>query len=83
SKQWLRYQSVGHCKNVLVEWVDMMVLYCQNAAAVDREYARRINALLQEMVVAYDERVDFIWEMEFVPGVVAAVKTAEFLNENL
>ncbi|GKE39038.1 hypothetical protein Tco_1462443 [Tanacetum coccineum] len=30
---------------------------------------------------AYDDRVDFIRELEAVPGIAAAVKTAEFLND--
>nr|GEV16852.1 hypothetical protein [Tanacetum cinerariifolium] len=38
-----------------VEWVDMMVLYCQRSAAEDHEFSRRINVLLQEMVVVYDD----------------------------
>nr|GEY68196.1 hypothetical protein [Tanacetum cinerariifolium] len=58
-KCWTLQERVGGW-----EWVDMMVLYCQNAAADDREFTRRINAILQEMVVAYDERVDFIRELE-------------------
>nr|GEU62918.1 hypothetical protein [Tanacetum cinerariifolium] len=36
-----------------------------------------------EMEAAYNERVDFIKELEAVPGVDAAVKTAEFLNDAL
>ncbi|GJR18992.1 hypothetical protein Tco_0967519 [Tanacetum coccineum] len=36
-----------------------------------------------EIVVAYDDKVDFIRELEVVPGIDAAVKTVEFLNENL
>ncbi|GJQ90940.1 hypothetical protein Tco_0002079 [Tanacetum coccineum] len=63
------------------EWVDMMVLYCQSSAVDNQEFARRINALLWEMVVAYDDRVDFIRVLESVTGVIAAVKTAKFLNE--
>ncbi|GJR32973.1 hypothetical protein Tco_1109205 [Tanacetum coccineum] len=61
----------------------MMVLYCRSSAAEDRDFARRMNELLQEMVSAYDDKVDFIRELEAVPGIDAAVKTAEFLNENL
>ncbi|GJY05521.1 hypothetical protein Tco_0371461 [Tanacetum coccineum] len=33
------------------------------------------------MVVAYNERVDFIRELEAVSGVATAVKTTEFLND--
>ncbi|GJU18302.1 hypothetical protein Tco_1146268 [Tanacetum coccineum] len=49
----------------------------------DSEFARRMGVLLQEMVAAYDDRVDFVWELEVVPGIAAAVKTAEFLNDAL
>ncbi|GJX44900.1 hypothetical protein Tco_0261576 [Tanacetum coccineum] len=49
----------------------------------DSEFARRMGVLLQEMVVAYDDRVDFIQELEAVPGIAAAVKTIEFLNDAL
>nr|GEV76931.1 hypothetical protein [Tanacetum cinerariifolium] len=42
-----------------------------------------MGVLLQEMVAAYDDRVDFIQELEAVPGIAAAVKTAEFLNDAL
>ncbi|GKE82578.1 hypothetical protein Tco_1552578, partial [Tanacetum coccineum] len=44
---------------------------------------RRMNELLQEMVATYDNKVDFIRELEVVPGVDAVAKTVEFLNENL
>ncbi|GJV42896.1 hypothetical protein Tco_1427432 [Tanacetum coccineum] len=43
----------------------------------------RISELLQETVVAYDDKVNFIQELEAVPGIDVTVKTAEFLNENL
>ncbi|GJR34593.1 hypothetical protein Tco_1210277 [Tanacetum coccineum] len=65
------------------EWADMMLLYSRNAAEEDSEFARRMGVLLQEMEAAYNERVDFIKELEAVPGVDAAVKTAEFLIDAL
>ncbi|GJX99490.1 hypothetical protein Tco_0356509 [Tanacetum coccineum] len=65
------------------EWKDMMVLYCQMFAAEDYKFAKRIKLLLEEMLAAYEERVDFIRELEIVPDVAAAVKTTEFLNETL
>ncbi|GJV08699.1 hypothetical protein Tco_1346355 [Tanacetum coccineum] len=65
------------------EWVDIMVLFCKRSAAEDRKFFRRISELLQEMVVAYDDKVDFIRELEAMPSIDAVVKTAEFLNENL
>nr|GEZ25322.1 hypothetical protein [Tanacetum cinerariifolium] len=36
-----------------------------------------------EIVNAYDKKVDFIWELEAMLGVDAAVKIIKFLNENL
>ncbi|GJT87010.1 hypothetical protein Tco_1068727 [Tanacetum coccineum] len=51
------------------DWAAMMVLYCQISIAEDHDFARRMNQLLQEMVVAYDDKVDFIQELEAVPGV--------------
>ncbi|GJV28188.1 hypothetical protein Tco_1384636 [Tanacetum coccineum] len=65
------------------DWVAIMVLYCQISIAEDHDFARRMNQLLQEMVVAYDDKVDFIQELEAVPGVDATGKTDEFLKENL
>ncbi|GJT75984.1 hypothetical protein Tco_1042709 [Tanacetum coccineum] len=65
------------------DWVQMMSLYCQNSAADERDFAGRLNDLLQEMINAYDKKVDFIRELEGVPGIAAAVKTGEFLNNNL
>ncbi|GJW14103.1 hypothetical protein Tco_0018236 [Tanacetum coccineum] len=65
------------------EWADMKALYCKNPVEEDSEFARRMGVLLQEMVVAYDDRVDFIRELEVVPGIAASVKTDEFLNDAL
>ncbi|GKA69237.1 hypothetical protein Tco_0775301 [Tanacetum coccineum] len=53
------------------------------SAAEDREFASRTSVLLREMIVAYDDKLDFIQELEAMLGVIAAVKTAEFLNETL
>ncbi|GKA87188.1 hypothetical protein Tco_0808899 [Tanacetum coccineum] len=36
-----------------------------------------------EMVAAYDDKLDFIRELDVMSGVDAAVKTTEFLNETL
>nr|GEW87405.1 hypothetical protein [Tanacetum cinerariifolium] len=49
----------------------------------DSEFARRMGVLLQEMEAAYDERLDFIQELEAVLGATVAVKTTEFLNDAL
>ncbi|GJV51778.1 hypothetical protein Tco_1447519 [Tanacetum coccineum] len=67
------------CKQLYKQWC-MLYLICH---VEDSEFARRIGVLLQEMEVAYDERLDFIRELEAVPFVAAAVKTAEFLNNAL
>ncbi|GJY94047.1 hypothetical protein Tco_0510408 [Tanacetum coccineum] len=42
----------------------MMALYCRRSAAMDSDFAARMSDLLQEMVNAYDEKVDFIRELE-------------------
>nr|GEX32097.1 nucleic acid-binding, OB-fold protein [Tanacetum cinerariifolium] len=55
----------------------------QGDKAEDREFARRINVLLQEMTATRDDMVDFVQEIEAVPGVIMVIKTAEFLNETL
>ncbi|GJS09089.1 hypothetical protein Tco_0365885 [Tanacetum coccineum] len=65
------------------EWADMMALYCRNTAEEDSDFAIRIGVLLQEMEATYNERANFIKELEAVPGVNAAVKTTEFLNDAL
>nr|GEW22993.1 hypothetical protein [Tanacetum cinerariifolium] len=65
------------------EWADMIALYCRNSTEEDSEFARRMSVLLQEMVAAYDKRVDFIRELETVSCVAATVKTTEFLNDAL
>nr|GEW19371.1 hypothetical protein [Tanacetum cinerariifolium] len=65
------------------DWGKMMVLYCKNAAAGDFEFARRIVVLYREMEIAYDEKLDFIRELDSVPGVAVAAETAEFLNDKL
>nr|GEY63662.1 hypothetical protein [Tanacetum cinerariifolium] len=54
-----------------------------NATKEDSQFARRMGVLIQEMEAAYDERADFIKELEVVSGVDVAVKTAEFLNDAL
>ncbi|GJY04880.1 hypothetical protein Tco_0370820 [Tanacetum coccineum] len=43
----------------------------------------RVGGWEWEMVVAYDEKVHFIRELEYVPGVIAVVKMTKFLNEKL
>ncbi|GKA58275.1 hypothetical protein Tco_0757463 [Tanacetum coccineum] len=56
---------------------------CLGCRTEDRQFASRISVLLQEMIAAYDDKMDFIQELEAVPGVSARVKTAKFLNETL
>ncbi|GJT39170.1 hypothetical protein Tco_0939035 [Tanacetum coccineum] len=65
------------------DWPRMMVLYCQKYAEDDRNFTRRLSDLLQEMETVHDEKLDFIRELDSMPGVDAASKTAEFLNEYL
>ncbi|GKC91636.1 hypothetical protein Tco_1152285 [Tanacetum coccineum] len=65
------------------DWSKMLALYCKSDAADDFEFARRISVLYREMEITYGEKLDFIQELEGVPGVVVAAKTAEFLNDKL
>ncbi|GJT39687.1 hypothetical protein Tco_0939552 [Tanacetum coccineum] len=65
------------------DWVQMMSLHCQSSIADERNFARRLRNLLQEMINAYDKKVEFIRELEVLSGIATTVKTAEFLNENL
>ncbi|GJX03435.1 hypothetical protein Tco_0189351 [Tanacetum coccineum] len=58
-------------------------LFVSRSAAEDHEFASRTSVLLQEMIVAYDDKLDFIQDLEAMSGVIAAVKIAEFLNETL
>ncbi|GKA71933.1 hypothetical protein Tco_0778149 [Tanacetum coccineum] len=53
------------------EWVDMMVLFCKRPTTEDREFARQISDLLLEIVVAYDDKVDFIRKLEAMSGINA------------
>nr|GEV13422.1 hypothetical protein [Tanacetum cinerariifolium] len=57
------------------EWADIMALYCRKSVKEDPQFARRIGVLLQEMEAAYNERLDFIQELEAVPRVVVAALT--------
>ncbi|GJW69020.1 hypothetical protein Tco_0123444 [Tanacetum coccineum] len=71
-------------KKVYTSWVDRGRLkMIKGMFEEDSEFARRMGVLLQEMEAAYNERVDFIKELEAVPGVNAAVKTSEFLIDAL
>ncbi|GJS83379.1 hypothetical protein Tco_0749920 [Tanacetum coccineum] len=65
------------------DWVQMMSLYFQSSTADERNFVVRLSDLLQEMINAYDKKVEFIRELEVMTGIAAAVKTAEFLNGNL
>ncbi|GJZ70052.1 hypothetical protein Tco_0633602, partial [Tanacetum coccineum] len=49
------------------DWVKMMSLYCQSN---EHNFAGRLSDLLQEMINAYDEKVEFIRELEVVSGIV-------------
>ncbi|GKE33551.1 hypothetical protein Tco_1452873 [Tanacetum coccineum] len=56
----------------------MMVVYCRNAAKEDREFATRVNRIRGDMIVACEERVSFVAELETLSDVTTAVKTAFF-----
>ncbi|GJU24124.1 hypothetical protein Tco_1162745 [Tanacetum coccineum] len=61
----------------------MLALYCKSVAADVFEFARRISVLYRKMEIAYGEKLDFIRELEGVPVVDVAAKTAKFLNDKL
>nr|GEV12931.1 hypothetical protein [Tanacetum cinerariifolium] len=65
------------------DWSKMIGVYYKSAMADDFEFARRISVLYQEMEIAYSEKLDFIRELEVVPGVAVEAKTTEFLNDKL
>nr|GEX00344.1 hypothetical protein [Tanacetum cinerariifolium] len=57
------------------DWVQMMSLYCEGCAADGRNFAGRLSDLLQDMINAYDQKVELIRKLKALPGIVAAVKT--------
>nr|GEV55881.1 hypothetical protein [Tanacetum cinerariifolium] len=57
------------------DWVQMMSLYCEGCAADGRNFVGRLSDLLQDMINAYDQKVEFIRELEALPCIAAAVKT--------
>ncbi|GJZ34980.1 hypothetical protein Tco_0580797 [Tanacetum coccineum] len=64
-----------------LDWVDMMVLYFRRSAAEDRKFVSQINMLRGEMIVACQERVCFVQELETVAEASAPQKMTKFLNE--
>ncbi|GKC93216.1 hypothetical protein Tco_1158658 [Tanacetum coccineum] len=64
------------------DWVDMMVQYCRRAAAEDREFGRRINLLREQVMAVFEDRRDFVEEIETVRKVIAPQKTAQMLSED-
>ncbi|GJX48311.1 hypothetical protein Tco_0273501 [Tanacetum coccineum] len=63
------------------KWLDMMLLYCQNSATEDRELALRFNRMRGDRVVAFEDMMAFIHELQSVTGVSVTAKTAVFFNE--
>ncbi|GJU88766.1 hypothetical protein Tco_1301189 [Tanacetum coccineum] len=53
-------------------WLGMMVVYCRNAAKEDREFATRVNRMRGDMIVACEDRVSFVAELETLSDVTAA-----------
>ncbi|GKE56652.1 hypothetical protein Tco_1495837 [Tanacetum coccineum] len=51
------------------KWLDMMLLYCQNSATEDRELALRFNRMRGDRVVAFEDMMAFIHELQSVTGV--------------
>nr|GFB61493.1 hypothetical protein [Tanacetum cinerariifolium] len=65
------------------KWLDMMVLYCRKSVFEDSEFARKMNRLRGETIVACEDMVAFVQEHETLSGVAMTAKTADFLNENM
>ncbi|GKD15490.1 hypothetical protein Tco_1199897 [Tanacetum coccineum] len=80
---------MGECCNCII-WKERQrkgllrrsVLLRSSYVGVNNDVVAKVWSVA-EIVVAYDDKVDFIRELEAVPGIDAAVKTVEFLNENL
>nr|GEZ70277.1 hypothetical protein [Tanacetum cinerariifolium] len=64
------------------DWVDMMVRYCQRAAAENHEFGRKNNLLREQVIVVFEERREFVEEIETVHKVITPQKTAQILNED-
>ncbi|GKB89987.1 hypothetical protein Tco_0962259 [Tanacetum coccineum] len=62
-------------------WLDMMVLYCQKSASKDREVALLFNRLRGDRIVAFENRMDFVHELENVTGVSVVAKIVVFLKK--
>ncbi|GJQ90603.1 hypothetical protein Tco_0001742 [Tanacetum coccineum] len=62
-------------------WLNMMVLYYRKLASEDQEVALRFNRLRGDRNVAFEDKMDFVQELESVMGVSVVAKTAVFLKE--
>ena len=64
-------------------WLDMMVLYCHNAAGKDREFADRASRMCREMIGRSEETMELVYELETLEGVNPVAETALFLKETI
>nr|GEZ65519.1 hypothetical protein [Tanacetum cinerariifolium] len=64
------------------DWVDMMVRYCQRAAAENHEFGRKNNLLREQVIVVFEERREFVEEIETVHKVIVVFEERrEFVEE--
>ncbi|GKB17595.1 hypothetical protein Tco_0851518 [Tanacetum coccineum] len=64
-------------------WLDMMVVYFDEYAYEQREFACRVNRLIGEMNEACADRMAFVRELRSVAGETIPAKTAAFFKEML
>ncbi|GJZ68570.1 putative reverse transcriptase domain-containing protein [Tanacetum coccineum] len=62
-------------------WLDMMIVYFDEYAYEQWEFAHRLNGLIGEMNEACRDRMAFVQELQSVAGESVPAKTAVFLEE--
>ncbi|GJS33667.1 hypothetical protein Tco_0532049 [Tanacetum coccineum] len=62
-------------------WLDMMIVYCQQFADEHRDFALQVNKLVGVMNEACSSRMAFIRELRSVADKAVPAKTAMFLEE--
>nr|GEV65138.1 hypothetical protein [Tanacetum cinerariifolium] len=67
---------VGVCN-----WLDMMIVYFDEYAYEQREFACRVNRLISEMNEVCADRMAFVRELQSVAGETVPAKSVAFLEE--
>ncbi|GKD30080.1 hypothetical protein Tco_1240858 [Tanacetum coccineum] len=62
-------------------WLDIMIVYFDDYASGQRDFARRLNWLVGEMNEVCEGRVTFVQELQNVAGETMPVKVVVFLEE--